>query len=51
MAITIDPAATHHPFAIWDYCTRSFQVVPGDYSIYVGTSADDTIHTVTVTCT
>ena len=24
VAITIDPAATHHPFAVWDYCTRSF---------------------------
>ena len=50
MAITIDPAATHHPFAVWDYCTRSFQTVPGDYTVYVGTSADNTPHTATVTC-
>ena len=50
VAITIDPAATHHPFAVWDYCTRSFHTVPGDYTVYVGTSADDTPHTATVTC-
>ena len=50
VAITIDPAATHHPFAVWDYCTRSFQTVPGDYTVYVGTSADNTPHTATVTC-
>ena len=47
MTITIDPAATHHPFAVWDYCTRSFQVGPGDYTVYVGTSPDHTPHAVT----
>ncbi len=50
VAITIDPAATHHPFAVWDYCTRSFQTVPGDYTVYVGTCADNTPHTATITC-
>jgi beta-glucosidase len=50
VAITIDPAATHHPFAVWDYCTRSFQTVPGDYTVDVGTSADNTPYTATVTC-
>jgi beta-glucosidase len=49
VTITIDPAATNHPFAVWDYCTRGFQPVAGDYTIYVGTSADDTPHTATVT--
>ena len=48
VAITIDPAATHHPFEVWDYRTRSFQTVPGDYTVYVGTSADNTPHTATV---
>ena len=48
MAITIDPAATNHPFAVWDYCTRSFATKPGEYTVYVGSSADDTPHTVTI---
>ncbi len=33
VTITIDPAATHHPFAVWDYCARSFQPVRGDYTV------------------
>ena len=49
VTITLDPAATHHPFAVWDYGIRGFKPVPGDYTIYVGTSADDTPHTGTVT--
>ncbi|WP_084286265.1 beta-glucosidase family protein [Solirubrobacter soli] len=49
VAITIDPAATHHPFGVWDYCTRAFAIKPGEYTIYVGTSADDSSHTSTVT--
>jgi beta-glucosidase len=48
VTITIDPAATHHPFSVWDYCTGSFRTVPGDYTLYVGTSADHTPHTSTV---
>lgn len=28
MTITIDPEASYHPFAVWDYCTGSFQTVP-----------------------
>jgi beta-glucosidase len=47
--ITIDPSATHHPFGVWDYCTRSFRIVAGDYTVYVGPSADNTPHTATVT--
>lgn len=49
VTITIDPAATNHPFSVWDYCTRSFSTKPGDYTVYVGTSADDTPHTAVLT--
>ncbi len=51
VTITIDPAATHHPFGVWDYCTRAFVAKPGDYTVYVGTSADDTPHTATLAVT
>ena len=44
VTITIDPAATNHPFSVWDYCTHGFVVKPGQYSIYVGNSADNTPH-------
>ncbi|WP_208324165.1 glycoside hydrolase family 3 C-terminal domain-containing protein [Diaminobutyricimonas sp. TR449] len=49
VSITIDPAATHHPFAVWDHRARSFQPVSGEYTVYVGTSADNTPHTSTIT--
>jgi beta-glucosidase len=49
VTITLDPAATNHPFGVWDYCTRSFVTKPGEYTVYVGNSADDTAHTATVT--
>jgi beta-glucosidase len=49
VTITIDPAATNHPFGVWDYCTRGFVTKPGTYTIYVGNSADDTPHTATLT--
>ncbi|WP_208322620.1 glycoside hydrolase family 3 C-terminal domain-containing protein [Salinibacterium sp. ZJ454] len=48
VTITIDPDATHHPFAVWDYGARSFRPVRGEYTVYVGTSADDTPHTGTI---
>ncbi len=48
VTITIDPDASHHPFAVWDYATRSFQTVTGSYTLYVGTSADDTPHTANI---
>lgn len=38
--ITIDPEASNHPFGTWDGADRSFRIVPGDYAVYVGTSAD-----------
>jgi beta-glucosidase len=51
VTLTIDPRAAHHPFGVWDYCTRSFRTVPGDYTVYVGTSAENTSYTAIVTCT
>jgi beta-glucosidase len=49
VTITIDPAATNHPFGVWDYCTRGFVTKPGKYTVYVGNSADSTPHTATLT--
>ena len=49
VTITIDPAATNHPFGVWDYCTRGFVTPPGEYTVYVGNSADNTPHTTTLT--
>jgi beta-glucosidase len=49
VTITIDPAATNHPFGVWDYCTQGFVTKPGQYTIYVGNSADNTPHTATLT--
>ena len=48
VTITIDPAATNHPFGVWDYCTQGFVTKPGHYTIYVGNSADNTPHTASV---
>jgi beta-glucosidase len=49
VTITIDPEATSHPFSVWDYCTRSFVIKPGRYTVYVGNSADHTPHAVPFT--
>jgi beta-glucosidase len=48
VTIAIDPAATNHPFSVWDYCTQTFVTKPGEYTVYVGNSADTTPHTATV---
>jgi beta-glucosidase len=48
VTITIDAAATNHPFSVWDYCAQGFVIKPGQYSIYVGNSADNTPHTSTL---
>lgn len=48
VTIAIDPAAASHPFSVWDYRTGAFETVAGDYTVFVGTSADDTPHTATV---
>jgi beta-glucosidase len=45
VTITIDPAATNHPFSVWDYCAQTFVIKPGLYTVYVGNSADNTPHT------
>lgn len=42
--ITIDPAATNHPFSVWDYGAQGFVIKPGQYTVYVGNSADNTPH-------
>ncbi|MFV0450826.1 MAG: beta-glucosidase [Propioniciclava sp.] len=44
--IVLDPAATNHPFSVWDYASGAFQVKPGTYTVYVGTSSEDTPHEV-----
>jgi beta-glucosidase len=49
LTITIDPEASNHPFSVWDYCSRSFVIQPGEYTVYVGNSADNTPHQATVT--
>jgi beta-glucosidase len=49
VTIAIDPAATNHPFGVWDYCTRGFVTKPGKHTIYVGNSADNTPHMATLT--
>ena len=49
VTITIDPEATNHPFGVWDYCTREFAILPGEYRVYVGNAADSTPHSATVT--
>jgi len=49
VTITIDPAATNHPFGVWDYCSRGFVTPPGEYTVSVGTSAADTPHTAPLT--
>jgi beta-glucosidase len=49
VTITIDQAATNHPFGVWEYCTQRFVTKPGEYAVYVGNSADNTPYTATFT--
>lgn len=49
VSITIDAAATSKPFGTWDYASGSFKDQPGDYTVYVGTSSEDTPHHFTLT--
>jgi beta-glucosidase len=48
--VVIDPAATHHPLSVWSVGQHAFVSVPGDHTVFVGTSSDDTpfTHTFTV---
>ncbi len=48
VTISVDPAATHHPFGGWDYVALDFVVRPGNYTVFVGTSSEDTPHTFAV---
>jgi beta-glucosidase len=49
VTITIDPAATNHPFGVWDHCIQAFATKRGEYTVHVGNSADNTPHTTTLT--
>ena len=42
VVITIDPSATNHPFSVWDQGTGRFEVKPGEYTVHVGTSSENT---------
>jgi len=42
LTLTIDPAATHHPLGVWDCAAHDFVVKPGEYTVYLGTSSEDT---------
>ena len=42
VTITIDPIATNHPMSVWDYYDHDFVVKPGEYTVYLGTSSEDT---------
>lgn len=40
--IVIDPNATNHPFSVWCNALGDFDIKPGDYTLFVGTSSEDT---------
>lgn len=40
--IVVDPAATNHPLSVWNRGEHAFVVDPGQYTVYVGTSSEDT---------
>jgi beta-glucosidase len=40
--LKIDPAAPNHPLSYFDDASHSWQMAPGEYRIYVGTSERDT---------
>jgi beta-glucosidase len=42
--IVVDPGATNHPLSVWSRGEHAFVVVPGEYTLYVGTSSDNTPH-------
>ena len=41
VTITIDRAASNHPFSIWDDAQKKFVEPSGTYKVYVGTSSRD----------
>lgn len=46
--ITIAPIATNHPMGVWDNYEHDFVVKPGEYTVYVVTSSEDTPYKDTV---
>lgn len=40
--VTLDLAASSHPFGVWDANEQSFTVRPGDYTLHVGNSSANT---------
>jgi beta-glucosidase len=49
VSVVIDPAATSHPLSVWSDGAHDFVVLPGEYTVYVGTSSEDTPLTAAVT--
>ncbi len=41
VTITIDRAASNHPFSVWDKAQKKFVEPSGTYKVYVGTSSRD----------
>ena len=48
VTVSIDPAATNHPFSVWSDAAHDFVLATGEVTVYVGTSADDTPYSVSV---
>jgi beta-glucosidase len=42
--IVVDPEDTNHPLSVWSYAERAVVTPPGEYTVYVGTSSEDTPH-------
>jgi beta-glucosidase len=49
VSLTVDPTATSHPLSVWDDGAHDFVVLPGEYTVYVGTSSEDTPLSATLT--
>ena len=47
--IVLNPEATAKPFSVWDYKLGEFTIPAGDFTVYVGTSSEDTPFATTVT--
>ena len=47
--IVLNPDATAKPFSVWDYELGEFTIPVGDFTVYVGTSSEDTPFATTVT--
>jgi beta-glucosidase len=40
--IVVDPAGTNHPLSVWSRGEHAFVTLSGEYTVYVGTSSEDT---------